>query len=172
MSARVRPLPVSHWRVAQLHRVGQTMRRTWVTKVESGATPGVTTIGCRTWNLTRSNSSHVWWRWAPIPPLLLQRINWKTACSKEYGQIWNSALTSWARYSGSGARLVPSDAEYVRMRNEHHVTLRVLAVVVEQLLAKTGSDMLELSDQVVLNAPDLIAGRDEQRGVIELEVRR
>lgn len=63
-------------------------------------------------------------------------------------------------------------AEYVRMRNEYHVTLRVLALVVEQLLTQTKSEILELTDEAVLNAPDLTAMRDSDKGIIGLRVER
>lgn len=63
-------------------------------------------------------------------------------------------------------------AEYVRLRNEYHVTLRVLAVVAERLLESGNLDMLVLSDEEVLNAPDLEAYRDDLHCQIGLRVTR
>lgn len=63
-------------------------------------------------------------------------------------------------------------SEYVRLRNEYHVTMRVLAVLVERVLELTGSEIIELDETVVTNAPDLHAFMDEHRRVIGLKVTR
>lgn len=55
--------------------------------------------------------------------------------------------------------------EYERLRTEHNVTLRVLALVVARL-----GGLIELTDDEVLHAPDMIALRDAQHGVIRLKV--
>lgn len=62
--------------------------------------------------------------------------------------------------------------EYVRLRNEYHVTQRVLALVLEQLFEHIGGEILELTDEAVLNAPDLLAWRDDKRCVIGLQTKR
>lgn len=54
-------------------------------------------------------------------------------------------------------------ADYLRIRNEYHMTIRVLAVVCEQLLALKQMDAIEITDDVLNASPDLHAHRDEER---------
>jgi hypothetical protein len=107
-----------------------------------------------------------------MPKQLRQYMTWKAACWQTYEQIWNSALTLWAKNNASGATIMPDDAEYVRLRNEYHITQRVLAAVLELYLKDHGGGMLELTDEYVLNAPSLVAFRDEPRKMIALRVER
>lgn len=62
--------------------------------------------------------------------------------------------------------------EYQRLRQEYHVTLRVLACVVEKLQGLTQQDMTLLDDYELLHSPDLQGYRDEDSNVIALTVSR
>lgn len=124
----------------------------------------------------RSGALQFMWKRQIIPMQLHQYMSWKKECSLIYGQIWSSALTSWSMSNGSEDMdvLDPEqlEADYVRIRNEYHITQRVLAAVVELYLRDHSGDMLELNDEIVLKAPNLVAMRDEQRHIIALQVNR
>ena len=52
------------------------------------------------------------------------------------------------------------------------MTTAVLAVIAEQLLHRTNADELVLSDEFLLDAPDLIAWRDEATFTTHIKVKR
>jgi len=62
--------------------------------------------------------------------------------------------------------------QHIRLRNEYHQTLRVLAVVVEQLLKQENGDTIEIDDDALLNAPDLVAWRDRAKNRTSIKVTR
>lgn len=67
------------------------------------------------------------------------------------------------------------DGELERLRNverEYRVTVRVLAVVAERLLAVTKAQELEVGADAMLDTPDLDAYLDPGRGVIVIKVSR
>jgi hypothetical protein len=61
---------------------------------------------------------------------------------------------------------------YAQLRAEYDMTIRVLAVVVEQLLLLTGDDELQVTDQAVTDQPDLTAWRNESDHCISLRTSR
>jgi hypothetical protein len=58
------------------------------------------------------------------------------------------------------------------MREEYHMTLRVLAVVCERLLSLTEAERVEIGDAAIRDSPDLIASRDTELGRIVIRVER
>lgn len=63
-----------------------------------------------------------------------------------------------------------SDEEYVRLRNEYHITVRALAVLTETILQLTGWDAIEVDDETLLHGPQLRAYRDGDNNVIRIEL--
>lgn len=67
------------------------------------------------------------------------------------------------------------DDELERLRAiklEYSVTVRVLAVVVELLLAEVGGDTIEISDETLADSPDLRAWRVNERSTVAITVDR
>lgn len=58
------------------------------------------------------------------------------------------------------------------IQREYAVTMRVLAVVVELLLGFTEGDSLAISDEVLVNGPDILAMRNADNNGVELSVFR
>ena len=55
---------------------------------------------------------------------------------------------------------------------EYAVTIRVLAVVVELLLAEVGEDTIAISDETLERSPDIKAWRDTVRNQVVITVER
>lgn len=55
---------------------------------------------------------------------------------------------------------------------EYDMTMRALAVLVEQPQQVTGGERIDIPDAAILDQPDLIAWRDEASGTIRLSARR
>lgn len=58
------------------------------------------------------------------------------------------------------------------IRDEYQVTVRVLAVVVELLLAEVGGDTIEISDETLARSPDLRAWREPAKNTVAITVSR
>jgi len=63
-------------------------------------------------------------------------------------------------------------AELRAFKAEYSVTVRVLAVVVEQLLAEVGGDTIEITDEALENSPDLKAWRIPDLSTVAITVER
>lgn len=89
-------------------------------------------------------------------------------------------MTSQAAVDECGTTPIPQELrdlnarlDYLEnLRIEHHVTLRVLAVVTEQLLQRTQSDQVVISDKAQLECGDLEAYRDAESGAVVIRVSR
>ena len=65
--------------------------------------------------------------------------------------------------------------ELARLRaleSEYRVTLKVLALAVERLLAATGAERLEIDDQAMTDTPDLVAWREHDAARVVIAVAR
>jgi hypothetical protein len=62
------------------------------------------------------------------------------------------------------------ESEFARLRSEYHITLRVLALLVEQLTEH--EEVIVISDAALLQSPDLFAWRNEEDSCIALQVKR
>lgn len=58
------------------------------------------------------------------------------------------------------------------MEREYRITVRVLAVAVERLLALTGGDLVEITDQALAGSPDLRAWREPAKSAVLIAVSR
>lgn len=58
------------------------------------------------------------------------------------------------------------------IKREYSVTVRVLAVVIELLLAEVGGDTIEISDDTLANSPDLKAERIAERNSVAITTTR
>lgn len=61
---------------------------------------------------------------------------------------------------------------YESVRTEYNVTIRVLSVVTERLLVASGAAGLTITDQALVDSPDLQAHRDEMIKQIYITVSR
>jgi hypothetical protein len=68
--------------------------------------------------------------------------------------------------------ILTTQAHLQAVQREHWVTLNVLGIVVEQLLALTGGETVEIADSALADAPDLQAWRNAARSTVELAVSR
>lgn len=65
--------------------------------------------------------------------------------------------------------------EHTRLRAleaEYRVTVKVLAVVIEQLLGQTSGQHVVITDETLMNSPDLVAWRDESESQVVITVAR
>lgn len=93
-------------------------------------------------------------------PEQLSRVSRATDGDKQ-----NAVLTLTSMTSADQARMPDVELEY-------RLTLRVLAVICERLLAATGGQLIEVGDAAVRDSPDLIALRDEPGNRILISVER
>ena len=63
-------------------------------------------------------------------------------------------------------------AHLLAIQREYYMTVRVLGNAIEQLLRFTGGESLEVTDAALADAPDLDAWRNDDRGSVELTVKR
>ncbi len=70
--------------------------------------------------------------------------------------------------AGTGTEL----ARLTAVEREYHVTMRVLAVMAERLLALTGGEFVAISDDALADSPDLHAWRNNDTASVLIEVSR
>jgi hypothetical protein len=68
--------------------------------------------------------------------------------------------------------LLKSVERLLDLEVEYDMTVRVLAVLVEQVQHLSRSDEIHISDETLLDQPDLTAWRDAKSGVITLKATR
>jgi hypothetical protein len=87
-------------------------------------------------------------------------------------------MTQWLRQLPSVVMSTPEAIDEVELdhlravKREYAVTVRVLAVVVELLLAKVGGDTIEISDETLEASPGLNAWRVNDRRCVAITVTR
>lgn len=63
-------------------------------------------------------------------------------------------------------------ARLIDVEKEYRVTVLVLSIVIEQLLRTTGGTSVEITDEALMDAPDLRAWRNPSLKTVELAVSR
>ena len=61
-------------------------------------------------------------------------------------------------------------AALLRIKAEYEVTIRVVAILVERLLAEVGGDAIEISDANCDNPPDFKAWRDVEAKSVKMTI--
>lgn len=77
--------------------------------------------------------------------------------------------------STPGGTVTIPQVEHARLRNierEYAVTVRVLAVVVERAIENANAHGLVVTDEALMNAPDLRAWREQEKYQVVIQVSR